>query len=254
KPEHHGCILYRCCFFNLDDNSAEDGCYSFTIRPEKPRTFKMLEPSKPPHAKKSRKERNLGRLADATGSTKLWNIRSGKNSQKTFMKLLPIATFFRFRFVCKKWNSLPTSHSFSQQCARVVQAQPWFYTITHENVNTGAMYDPSLKKWHHPTNPALPTKLIVLLVVLSAFLTLAIEASLFAILLLNPSRSFQLGLDAKAMADKLSHHRTGTGEEETQKLRTGRGLRRSRRSRRGNRNRLRKRRSRLKSGRMLSRR
>ncbi|THG14899.1 hypothetical protein TEA_005939 [Camellia sinensis var. sinensis] len=71
KPEHHGCILYKCCFFNLDDNSAKDGCYSFTIRPEKPRTFKMLEPSKPPHAKKSRKERNLGRLADATGSTKI---------------------------------------------------------------------------------------------------------------------------------------------------------------------------------------
>ncbi|THF99579.1 hypothetical protein TEA_001591 [Camellia sinensis var. sinensis] len=71
KPEHHGCILYRCCFFNLDDNSAEDGCYSFTIRPEKPGTFKMLEPSKSPHAKKSRKERNLGRLADATGSTEI---------------------------------------------------------------------------------------------------------------------------------------------------------------------------------------
>ncbi|KAI7998199.1 F-box only protein 6 [Camellia lanceoleosa] len=63
--------IRRCCFFNLDDNSAEDGCYSFTIRPEKPRTFKMLEPSKPPHAKKSRKERNLGRLADATGSTEI---------------------------------------------------------------------------------------------------------------------------------------------------------------------------------------
>ncbi|THG05128.1 hypothetical protein TEA_012934 [Camellia sinensis var. sinensis] len=156
----------KCCFFNLDDNSAEDGCYSFTIRPEKPGTFKMLEPSKPPHAKKSRKERNLGRLADATSSTEIMEHQIWKEFPEDLYEAviarLPIATFFRFRSVCKKWNSLPTSHSFSQQCARVPQAQPWFYTITHENANTGAMYDPSSKKWHHPTNPALPTKLIVL--------------------------------------------------------------------------------------------
>ncbi|KAL7198757.1 hypothetical protein ACSBR2_021123 [Camellia fascicularis] len=166
KSEHHGCILYKCCFFNLDDDSARDGCYSFTIRPEKPGTFKMLEPSKPPHAKKSRKERNLGRLADATGSTEIMEHQIWKEFPKDLYEAviarLPIATFFCFRSVCKKWNSLPTSHSFSQQCARVVQAQPWFYTITHENVNTGAMYDPSSKKWHHHTNPALPAKLIVL--------------------------------------------------------------------------------------------
>ncbi|KAI8018187.1 F-box only protein 6 [Camellia lanceoleosa] len=152
--------ILLCCFFNLDDNSAEDGCYSFTIRPEKPGTFKMLEPSKPPHAKKSRKERNLGRLADATSSTEIMEHQIWKEFPEDLYEAviarLPIATFFRS--VCKKWNSLTTSHSFSQQCARVPQAQPWFYTITHENVNTGAMYDPSSKKWHHPTNPALPTK------------------------------------------------------------------------------------------------
>ncbi|KAI8005681.1 F-box only protein 6 [Camellia lanceoleosa] len=150
---HHGCILYRCCFFNLDDNSIGDGCYSFTIRPEKPGTFKMLEPSKPPHAKKSRKERNLGRLTDATGSTEIMEHQIWKEFPEDLYEVviarLPIATFFRS--VCKKWNSLPTSHT-----------QPWFYTITYENVNTGAMYDPSLKKWHHPTNLALPAKLIVL--------------------------------------------------------------------------------------------
>ncbi|ONI29961.1 hypothetical protein PRUPE_1G224600 [Prunus persica] len=56
----------------------------------------------------------------------------------------------------------PTKRSRKERTREVPQATPWFYTITHENVNSGAMYDPSLKKWHHPTISSLPTKLIVL--------------------------------------------------------------------------------------------
>ncbi|KAF3778003.1 F-box only protein 6 [Nymphaea thermarum] len=75
---------------------------------------------------------------------------------------LPIASFFRFRAVCRKWNSLLSSHSFSQECAQVEQPHPWFYTITHEDTNTGAMYNPLLKKWHHPSMPSFPAKEIIL--------------------------------------------------------------------------------------------
>lgn len=105
---------------------------------------------------------------------------------------LPVATFFRFRSVCRKWNSLLTSRSFSQQCAGVPQTQPWFYTITHENVNTGAMYDPTLKKWHHPTVPALPTKLIVLPVASAGGLVCFIDIGHRSFYICNPlTRSFK---------------------------------------------------------------
>ncbi|GJR20345.1 F-box only protein 6-like protein, partial [Tanacetum coccineum] len=75
---------------------------------------------------------------------------------------LPIATFFRFRSVCQNWNSLLNTNSFALQCARFLPRQTWFYTITHEIVNSGAMYDPVSRKWHHPIVPKIPTKMIVL--------------------------------------------------------------------------------------------
>ncbi|XP_051116270.1 F-box only protein 6 isoform X2 [Andrographis paniculata] len=129
----------------------------------KSENLKMLEPGKPPPAKKARKDRSRGKSAASSGNMEphIWK-EFPEDLFEAVIARLPIATFFRFRSVCRKWNLLLTSQSFSQQCAQVKQAQPWFYAITHENVNTGAMYDPSLKKWHHPACPALPTKLIVL--------------------------------------------------------------------------------------------
>ncbi|CAH1414869.1 unnamed protein product [Lactuca virosa] len=73
---------------------------------------------------------------------------------------LPIAAFFRFRSVCRNWNSLLTSDGFTSQCSQFRPPQPWFYTITHENVNSGAMYDPVSRKWHHPILPKIPTNTI----------------------------------------------------------------------------------------------
>ncbi|KAL1533590.1 Galactose oxidase/kelch repeat superfamily protein [Salvia divinorum] len=66
---------------------------------------------------------------------------------------VPIATFFRFRSVCRKWNSLVSCESFKQQCAQVKHAKPWFYAINKESILMGTMYDPSLNKWHHPRVP-----------------------------------------------------------------------------------------------------
>ncbi|PQQ07021.1 F-box only protein 6 isoform X1 [Prunus yedoensis var. nudiflora] len=155
----------RWCPINVDEGSPDD-YYSFMMAAGKSGSLKMLEPCKPPPTKRSRKERTRGISSGTTNTTEPMEQHIWKDFPEDLYEAviarLPIATFFRFRTVCRKWNSLLDSESFSQHCAEVPQATPWFYTITHENVNSGAMYDPSLKKWHHPTISSLPTKLIVL--------------------------------------------------------------------------------------------
>ncbi|KAA8528964.1 hypothetical protein F0562_033548 [Nyssa sinensis] len=187
----------RWCFSNLDDDSsAEDDYYSLIRRAGKRGSVRMLEPGKPPPTKKSRKERNRGRLPGTIICTEIMDEQIWKEFPEDLFEAviarLPIATFFHFRSVCRKWNSLLTSHSFSQQCAQVPQAQPWFYTITHENVITGAMYDPSLKKWRHPTIPAFPTKLIVLPVASAGGLVCFLDIGHSSFYVCNPlTRSFR---------------------------------------------------------------
>ncbi|KAL0297113.1 UNVERIFIED_CONTAM: F-box only protein 6 [Sesamum radiatum] len=162
----------------------------------KSENMRMLEPGKPPPTKKARKERNQGKATGSTSSTENMEQDIWKDFPEDLFEAviarLPIATFFHFRSVCRKWNSLLTSQSFSQQCAQVRQAQPWFYTITHENVNTGAMYDPFLKKWHHPTVPALPTKSIVLPVASAGGLVCFLDIGHRGFYVCNPlTRSFK---------------------------------------------------------------
>ncbi|XP_057949598.1 F-box only protein 6 [Malania oleifera] len=186
----------RWCFLNLDDNSPEDGSRNLINSPGESEGFKMLEPYKPPPLKKPRKERNRVKLLGTSASTEIMEQQIWKEFPEDLFEAviarLPIATFFRFRSVCRKWNSLLNSDSFSQQCARVLQAQPWFYTITHENVNTGAMYDPSLKKWHHPTVPSLPTKIIVLPVASAGGLVCFLDIGHRYFFVCNPlTRSFK---------------------------------------------------------------
>ncbi|XP_073037151.1 F-box only protein 6-like isoform X1 [Primulina eburnea] len=187
---------FRWCFFNLDGSSLEDGCYNLTMTAGKSENLKMMEPGKPPPTKKPRKERNRGKATAMTSSAESMEQTIWKEFPEDLFEVvisrLPIATFFRFRSVCQKWNSLLTSQSFSHQCAQVEQAQPWFYTITHENVNTGAMYDPLSKKWHHPTVPALPTKLIVLPVASAGGLVCFLDIGHRSFYICNPlTRSFK---------------------------------------------------------------
>ncbi|XP_073020236.1 F-box only protein 6-like [Primulina eburnea] len=186
----------RWCFFNIDGSSLEDGCYNLTMTVGKSENLKMMEPGKPPPTKKPRKERNRGKSTATTSSTESMDQTIWKEFPDDLFEVviarLPIATFFRFRSVCQKWNSLLTSQSFSHQCTQVEQAQPWFYTITHENVNTGAMYNPLAKKWHHPTVPALPTKLIVLPVASAGGLVCFLDIGHRSFYICNPlTRSFK---------------------------------------------------------------
>ncbi|XAR64390.1 hypothetical protein NMG60_11024707 [Bertholletia excelsa] len=192
-PQHHR----SWCIVDLDDNFAKDDCCkSFVVRAEKPGTFRMLEPCKPPPTKRSRKQKNQQRLPDVAISTEIMEHHIWKEFPEDLFEAviarLPITTFFRFRCVSRKWNSLPSSLSFSQQCAQVTRADPWFYTITQEYVNSGALYNPSLKKWHHPTFPALPTKLFVLPVASAGGLVCFIDTGNRSFYICNPlTRAFK---------------------------------------------------------------
>ncbi|KAF5793718.1 putative F-box domain, galactose oxidase/kelch, beta-propeller, kelch-type beta propeller [Helianthus annuus] len=153
----------RWCLLNLEDNPSEDDCYNLVMRAGK---FKMLEPGKGPPSKRARKDRTREKLPETSNPTEtmeseIWK-KFPEDLYETVIARLPVATFFRFRSVCQKWNSLLTSNSFSVECSQVTRTQPWFYTRTHENVNTGVMYDPVSRKWYHPTAPAVPTKMIIL--------------------------------------------------------------------------------------------
>lgn len=154
-PQHRN---DRWCFMNLEDKPPEDDCYDLVMKAGK---VKMLGPP----SKRARKEKIRGKLPESpsneTMEDEIWK-EFPEDLYEAVIARLPVATFFRFRSVCQKWNSLLTSNSFSLQCSQLPQPQPWFYTRTHENVNTGAMFDPVAGKWHHPTAPAIPTKMIIL--------------------------------------------------------------------------------------------
>ncbi|EYU33446.1 hypothetical protein ABFS82_11G072300 [Erythranthe guttata] len=196
QPSSEQLLPLRWCYFNLEGSSLQDSCYNIIMTAGKSENLKMLEPGKPPPTKKARKGRGKTTLTTTSNSDdnmeqQIWQ-EFPQDLFEAVIARLPIAAFFRFRSVCRTWNSLLNSQSFSNQCSRVKQSQPWFYTITHENVNTGAMYDPSSNKWHHPTVPALPTKQIVLPVASAGGLICFLDIGHRSFYVCNPlTRSFK---------------------------------------------------------------
>ncbi|KAI3720423.1 hypothetical protein L6452_21339 [Arctium lappa] len=173
----------RCCLLNLEDDPSEDDCYSFVMKDGE---FKMSEPGKSPMSKRARKEQLPGKLDDGSSSNAgmeaIWR-EFPEDLYEAVIARLPISTFFRFRSVCQKWNSLLISSSFFLQCAQLPQTQPWFYT------NTGAMYDPVSRKWHHPTLPAIPTKSIILPVAAAGGLVCSLDIDRRSLYVCNPLAS-----------------------------------------------------------------
>lgn len=157
--------FHRWSFFDIDDNSVDDFC-DLVMTAGKSASFSTMDLVKHPSTKKCRRDRSKEKSSKRSSVTEAMEEQIWKDFPEDLFEAviarLPIATFFRFRSVCRRWNSLLASESFSQHCAQVPQANPWFYTITHEHANSGAMYDPSVKKWYHLTISTLPTKLIVL--------------------------------------------------------------------------------------------
>ncbi|XP_074565183.1 F-box only protein 6-like isoform X2 [Curcuma longa] len=125
---------------------------------------KMVEVLESPPCKRQRK----GNPAKAISSisSDIMDQQIWKNFPEDLFEAviarLPTESFFRFRTVCRKWNSLLSSTTFSHQIAEVPQLHPWFYAVTHENIAKGVMYNPARRKWHHISIPFLPTKTVFL--------------------------------------------------------------------------------------------
>ncbi|CAL9765732.1 unnamed protein product [Musa acuminata subsp. burmannicoides] len=156
-------VLIRWYMVELNNNSLE---YDFCgLIMEDNSDQKMVEVNKSLPCKRSRREKNPAK-ALALISTDFMDQQIWKDFPEDLFEAviarLPIDSFFRFRTVCRKWNSLLTSHSFSQHFAEVPRLHPWFYTVTPENISSAAMYDPSSRKWHHFSIPFLPAKTIIL--------------------------------------------------------------------------------------------
>ncbi|MBA0613580.1 hypothetical protein Godav_013980 [Gossypium davidsonii] len=187
------------CLHNIDDTPADD-YYSLVMAAGKSGSCKMLEPFEPPGpppSKKSRKGRNQEKLHGITAipeaevmEQNIWK-EFPEDLLEAVIARLPIASFFRFRSVCRKWNSLLESQSFSQRCAEIPQGNTWFYAFTHDNVNSGTMYyDPSMRKWHHPAYR--PTKMIALPVASAGGLVCFLDIGHRKFYVCNPlTRSFK---------------------------------------------------------------
>ncbi|KAK9052689.1 hypothetical protein SSX86_029319 [Deinandra increscens subsp. villosa] len=139
----------RWCFLNVENYHFENDCDSFIMKAKKPGKTQ----------KKQELTENLG--SNESLKEEIWKYFP-EELYETVIARLPIATFFRFRSVCKNWNSLLNSNSFTLQCGQLISPQPWFYTITHEKVNAGAMYDPVSTKWHYLLIPKMPKEKIIL--------------------------------------------------------------------------------------------
>ncbi|KAI3812413.1 hypothetical protein L1987_17121 [Smallanthus sonchifolius] len=139
----------RWCFLNLENNLFDNDCDDIVMK-----------------AKKSRKSQRKQTRTEDSGSNEslkeeIWR-HFPEELYETVIARLPIATVFRFRCVCQNWNSMLKSNTFTLQCAQFIPPQPWFYIITHEKVNAGAMYDPVSTKWHYLLIPKMPTEKIIL--------------------------------------------------------------------------------------------
>ncbi|KAL8201354.1 hypothetical protein R6Q57_012693 [Mikania cordata] len=138
----------RWCFLNLEINLLKNNCDNIIMK-----------------AKKSSRTQKNQKRTEISGSNdivmeEIWKYFP-EELYETVIARLPIATFFRFRSVCKNWNSLLNSNTFTLQCAQFVPPQPWFYIITHEKVNAGAMYDPASTKWRYLFIPKMPTETVI---------------------------------------------------------------------------------------------
>ncbi|KAM0934873.1 putative F-box domain, galactose oxidase/kelch, beta-propeller, kelch-type beta propeller [Dioscorea sansibarensis] len=143
----------RWCILDFGNSTMEHDFCNFVEGKSGP--LKIVEANKFPPTKKCRREKS--RQKGDIMEQQIWKDLP-EDLMEAVVARLPVATIFRLRLVCSRWNSWITSASFSQQYAEVPRAHPWFYTTTtYENVNIRAMYDPSMKKWHHSSIPSLPS-------------------------------------------------------------------------------------------------
>lgn len=69
------------------------------------------------------------------------------------LAFLPLPSFFRFRSVCKRWNSLMYSSRFLEICSQIggtTTTRPWFLMLKEPAItltSEGWLYNPCARKW-----------------------------------------------------------------------------------------------------------
>ncbi|KAK4780738.1 hypothetical protein SAY87_016844 [Trapa incisa] len=187
------CFSNRHCFVDFDDTSSE--YHSSVMAAKRSRSnFKNSDLCKLPPTKKYRRERNpksdIGEVLDE----EIWKEFPEVLFEAVIARL-PIDAFFRVRTVCRKWNSLLESPSFTQQCTEI-QRSPWFYTATY--ANSGALYDPSSKRWYNrPCISSFPQQMILLFIASAGGLLCFIDTVDMNFFVCNPFTGSNRGLPAR---------------------------------------------------------
>ncbi|OAY75648.1 F-box only protein 6 [Ananas comosus] len=153
----------RCYRLDFEKGLIEDDCCGVLLG-GKSQLLKTAETDESAPCKRHRIEKG-GEKAIVSASPETMEQKIWKELPEELLEAviarLPIATFFRFRSVCKKWNSLLTSTSFAKSYSEVPRSYPWLITVTYNMESRGAMYDPSLRKWHYPSIPFLPISYVI---------------------------------------------------------------------------------------------
>lgn len=155
-------LYRRWCLLAIAHSSVKvESCDLITS--EKSEILTMVDTDNSPPAKKCCRKSTIDKLLTNSSSKEtmeqIWK-ELPEDLIEAVAARLPVDACIRFRTVCKKWDYLLTSSSFLQQYSETKPSHPWFFTITLENINKGAMFDPSSEKWHHPSISFLPSKMV----------------------------------------------------------------------------------------------
>lgn len=110
-----------------------------------------------------KKRREEERLALMPLQDRIWSGLPEDLIDRT-LACLPVPSFFRFRSVCKRWNTLLKTNSFLELWSTVVSQQLWLFSIyaKHPTEMVAMAYNPSLGIWHTVPVPQYPSKMYTL--------------------------------------------------------------------------------------------
>ncbi|XP_024384400.1 F-box/kelch-repeat protein At5g15710 [Physcomitrium patens] len=110
-----------------------------------------------------KKRREEERLALMPLQDRIWSGLPEDLIDRT-LACLPVPSFFRFRSVCKRWNTLLKTNPFLELWSTVVSQQLWLFSIhvKHPSEMVAMAYSPSLGIWHTVPVPQYLSKMYTL--------------------------------------------------------------------------------------------
>lgn len=73
------------------------------------------------------------------------------------LSYLPVASIFRARCVCKRWNEIVSSRRFLLNNSNTISQKPWYFMFTNSDDPGGYAYDPIIRKWYSFELPCIET-------------------------------------------------------------------------------------------------